>query len=84
MRCPHDERTVCACLEHKDPHNFACKNCPTYKKSVMEKEDPIDGYKTLGCLFVGICLLIIFGLTAYELVKRIPHEDTPVQSVVVH
>lgn len=70
-KCPHNTKLHCACLEHKDPKNFACVKCHVYQKAVREKEEPIDGYQTLGCLFVGICLLVIFGFTAFELINRI-------------
>lgn len=71
MKCPYDHKTVCAYLEAKDPINFACNKCPKYTKYVQDSEDPIDGGKTVGCLFIGIAILAAFGMIIFNLIKTL-------------
>ena len=59
MKCPHDPKVTCAYLEQFDPGVYSCSECSHYKDSAPN-DDPVGGRSLLGCLFVGVVLIVGF------------------------
>lgn len=59
QKCPYNPNVICSYVEQssRDSVMHECCDCPHYAPSL--KKDPIDGVKTVGCLFIGIVLLFI-------------------------
>ena len=58
---PYDPKVICA---YRDPFKenqivYECDDCPHYAPGKpQEQNDPIEGWKAIGCLFIGIALII--------------------------
>ena len=61
--CPYDPKVICSYVEQSSGDSIIheCCDCPHLAPVPHSAKDPVDGVKTVGCLFVGIALLI-FGL----------------------
>jgi len=69
--CPYDKKTTCACLERIDAQAFACNKCQKYIDSTENTDnDPFDGAKAVGCLLVGIGILLIIFYIGYCMVIK--------------
>lgn len=78
QRCPHDSKVICSYVEQssRDSVTYECADCPHYV--VTPKKDPVDGVKTVGCLIVGVVLLIIGLIVAGTIIHslRPPKHET--------
>lgn len=69
--CPYDKKVICQYRESEIA--YECEDCIHYRPHTLVARDPLDGAKTIGCLFVGV----IFIIGAIALIAFIIHAVRP-------